>query len=269
VLLARALVHTDGLPGLAQGLSLVRQLLENYWDNLFPLLDPEDDNDPTERMNIITSLCDRESILQPLSNAPLVSIKGWGSYSFQDVRNAKNTSTDSSEGAQEVTASSIGQIKAAFMECAIEDLKAMSEALTTAESSLASIDKFLMERVGSDHAPDMNALLERIREISSVVNEFLLQRGESTSAAMEEGNVISAIPQPAEAADGEINSREAAMKMMDKISDYFRQTEPSSPIPLLMQRAKRLSTMGFMEIVKDLAPDGLPQVQNISGIDPE
>ncbi len=64
---------------------------------------------------------------------------------------------------------------------------------------------------------------------------------------------------------GEINSRDEAMRVLDKVSDYFVRHEPSSPVPMLIRRAKRLVSKNFMEIVRDLAPDGLPQVEKIRG----
>lgn len=53
--------------------------------------------------------------------------------------------------------------------------------------------------------------------------------------------------------------------MLDLICDYYARCEPSSPVPLLLKRAKRLVFMDFIEIIKDLAPDGLSQVELIRG----
>jgi type VI secretion system protein ImpA len=55
--------------------------------------------------------------------------------------------------------------------------------------------------------------------------------------------------------------------VLDKICLYYERYEPSSPIPLLLQRSKRLVSANFMDIVRDLAPDGLSQVENLRGKD--
>jgi type VI secretion system protein ImpA len=68
---------------------------------------------------------------------------------------------------------------------------------------------------------------------------------------------------------GEITSREDAVRMMDKISQYFEKNEPSSPVPMLMNRAKRLVSMKFIEILKDMAPNGVSQAASIGGISEE
>ena len=56
---------------------------------------------------------------------------------------------------------------------------------------------------------------------------------------------------------------------MDLICDYYLKNEPSSPVPILVQRAKRLVTMGFMEIIQDLAPGGVSEVEMFKGSEPE
>ena len=63
----------------------------------------------------------------------------------------------------------------------------------------------------------------------------------------------------------DVSTRDDVVAMLDKIISYYEQHEPSSPVPLLMQRAKRLVTMNFLELMKDLADKGLPQVEAITG----
>ena len=79
VYLTRALASIEGFPGLADGLSLLRGLLERYWDSVHPQLDPDDANDPTMRINTLVSLVDRDAMLSVLRKAPLVSSRVMGS----------------------------------------------------------------------------------------------------------------------------------------------------------------------------------------------
>jgi type VI secretion system protein ImpA len=64
---------------------------------------------------------------------------------------------------------------------------------------------------------------------------------------------------------GEIASRDDVVRALEKICDYYARHEPSSPLPLLLQRCKRLATMSFIEIVKEMVPDGMSQVEIIAG----
>ncbi len=56
------------------------------------------------------------------------------------------------------------------------------------------------------------------------------------------------------AAVGAIRSRQDAIRALDAVADFFRQHEPSSPIPLIVDRAKRLVSKDFLEVLDDIAP---------------
>jgi len=64
---------------------------------------------------------------------------------------------------------------------------------------------------------------------------------------------------------GQLQSREDVMRMLDKICEYYARVEPSSPVPVLLQRAKKLVPMSFMEIMQDLIPDGVSQAEMYRG----
>jgi len=262
VLLTRALVNLEGFAGLADGLLLIKGLLEKFWDGLHPELDLDDDNDPTMRINVLVSLTDRDAMLNAVSEAPLASLKGLGEFGLRDIQKAES-GAPAEEGEPE--SASMATINAVFLECSIEELKATAVVIESAKTSIKDIDALLMAKVGSSQAPDLDGLAKSINDASAALNQYLERRGEATSVGSSPASSADAVTRSVQEASGEILSREGATRMMDKIADYFRKNEPSSPVPLLMQRAKRVSSMGFMEIVKDIAPDGLHQAQNIGG----
>jgi type VI secretion system protein ImpA len=53
---------------------------------------------------------------------------------------------------------------------------------------------------------------------------------------------------------------------LDRVCAYFAVHEPTSPVPLLLQRARKLLDLTFMELLQDLAPDGVAQMALVSGI---
>ena len=63
----------------------------------------------------------------------------------------------------------------------------------------------------------------------------------------------------------QITSRADAQLMLEKAKQYFAQYEPSHPAPLMIERVQRLSELNFMDIIRDLAPDGVNQLENIFG----
>ena len=68
--LALASVKLDGIPGLRDGLALLRGVLERYWEQVHPQLDPGDGNDPLVRMNIISGLTEPLLFRRSIREAP-------------------------------------------------------------------------------------------------------------------------------------------------------------------------------------------------------
>jgi type VI secretion system protein ImpA len=162
-------------------------------------------------------------------------------------------------------------IDAAFMDADLHELRATADAVTRCNGDLAAIDAVLMEKIDSAQAPDLGALASLLKEAQSVLDDQLARRGVGDNAAAgvaEAAQTGTPAAQP-HAISGEIRTREDAVRMMDKISDYFQHNEPSSPIPLLMQRAKRLVSKNFIDILRDLAPDGVSQAENVGGVGEE
>src|SRR5438874_4405074 len=56
VMLCCSWLKTGGLAAFLDGLQLVQGLLEQYWPSVYPLLDPEDNNDPSQRLNTLLAL---------------------------------------------------------------------------------------------------------------------------------------------------------------------------------------------------------------------
>ncbi len=274
ITLTRSLLHTDGLPGFVDGLSVVQGLLERYWDGVYPLLDPDDDNDPTLRVNTIVALCDQEATLRGLRETPLVSSRALGRFSLRDVQIASGSLTPVAT-ADEAELPTQAKIDGAFQDADLEELQASAGAVSAAIELAARIEAALTDRVGVTQAPDMSALSGVLKEIRQVLAEQLHKRGVGLAdegggdATGEEGASTGAATAGQRLVVGEIGSREDAIRMLDKIGEYFERYEPSSPVPFLLKRTKKLVTKDFMAILNDLAPGGAEQASLIFGLQNE
>ncbi len=257
--LAVASLKTEGFPGLAAGLTVIRGLLERQWETLHPRLDADDDNDPTFRVNSLAALGSADGLLKAVRVMPVVQSKALGRFTLRDVRMASGRQSPpaGSEPPQQA------QIDAAFMDADLEWLQNSAAAVTAALDQVTNIDRLLVEKVG-DRAPDIKPLVVDLSEIRRILNEKLAVRGVAT------GVPDAQAPAPAGGGvsmSGEIASREDVARALDRICDYYRRHEPSSPIPLLLQRAKRLIAKDFLEIIRDLAPAGAAEAESIGGVE--
>ena len=273
VYLTRALLNTDGLPGFAEGLALLEGLIERHWEQVYPQLDPDDDNDPTLRINTIVALCDPETTLYDLRGAPLVSSRALGRFSLRDVQIAAGLLTPVTTD-EERAPPNQDMINGAFQDAPLEDLQATAEMAVAAFNRAERIETLLTDQVGVTQAPDMSALAAILKEIRQVLNEQLQRRGVSIAGdEVEAGAGGTLEPGSGGAVQrmvvGDIAGRDDVIRTLDKICEYYSRYEPSSPVPFILKRAKKLVRMDFMEILRDLAPGGTDQADLIFGLQPE
>lgn len=272
IFLARTLLHTDGFVGFHASLVLLDGAVRDYWPSIHPLMDPDDDNDPTQRVNILMGLCDFETVLSPLALVPLVESRALGKFGLRDVQIATGKLTPPKDSpVPEASA-----IQAAFMDADLQSLEATARALAESLSLLTAIETFVTDRVGVGNAPNFTPARTLLKEIQYEFSEYARPRNVGLHAvqpAEPEGDAMSegAAASPGAAAQAPavqlaaVNNRQDVLRALDLICDYYARCEPSSPVPLFLQRAKRLVPKDFMEILMDLAPDSLPQLEIIKG----
>lgn len=260
--LSRALLITDKFDGFCDGLNLLHGLISSQWDNLYPLLDAEDANDPTQRINIISSLSDMDAGIQQIRKTTIVQSSRAGQFCLRDIDLATGKATAQSD--EKLPEMAI--IEAAFLDCDIDELESTYHAVSGAANLLNKINDVLTEKVGAQNAPDTKYLDSEMKRLDTILSEQMVRRGSSDSStatvADEQNELTNITPQSMK---GEITSRADVTRALDKVCEYFHKYEPSSPVPLLLQRAKRLVSKDFMEIMQDLVPDGVNQAKNIAG----
>ncbi|HEV2331435.1 MAG TPA: type VI secretion system protein TssA [Verrucomicrobiae bacterium] len=270
--LSLAVLKTDGLPAFRESLAVVKGLLEGQWDVCYPLLDPADNNDPTQRINIIAALAtpvgtygDPMRMLERLREAPLTDSRQMGRISLLDI-----TNSEAGTAAEGQPALSAGQIEAAFRDTDPETLQKISQAVTDSIQIVKDLDTFLTDKVGADKAPDLTELPKQLAEIQKRLSSFAGGVvGEAGAVPSTEGGAKGAVPGAGQAITGDVQSRQDVIRMLEKIRDYYQRREPSSPVPYILQRAQRLAEMDFMQIIDDLTPESLKEIQKITGDKPK
>lgn len=260
--LLQSTLALEGLPGLATSLDLINGLLRDYWAELHPRLDADDDNDPTVRINALAGLA-ADSTIGLLREAILTRSRTFGPVSVRAALNAA--------GLQHFSGESLGSdhLAGALQDSDPEHLEAIRHALSSARSAAESIEKQVSEQVGSASGVDLSALKQPLRLALQVLGQHAPQTSESPTdepaeaPASEAGNAP--VAPAATRISGEINSREDVLRSLDRLLAYYSRHEPSSPLPVLLNRAKNLVNADFAAIVRNLIPDGMSQFENLRG----
>ena len=269
-----SLLKTEGFAGLSEGLALLHGMLDKYWENLWPQLDPDDGNDPLERTNILASLApppgsfqDPMKFPQRISEAPLSNSLRLGRFSFRDILIASGEITAAaSEDDKQAVEMSV--IDAAFEDTSTEDLQATEQSVAESAAQGEAIEELLTQKVGAEKAIDLSRLPKNLNDIRKRLKQYLAQRGYTAGGEGEEspsGEEAVAEEQAVKPISGEIRSTDDVLRALDKICQYYERHEPSSPVPLILRRAQRLVTKSFIDIIRDLSPDAMAQVEKITG----
>jgi type VI secretion system protein ImpA len=263
--LTLASLELDGLPGFRESLSLVKGLLERYWPTVYPQLDPADDNDPLQRMNIVASMAmpvgtgDSVRMLERLRGLPLCDSVQMGRYSLADILRAES-GAPWPEGKTEVK---MPQIDAAFRDSKQEKLGEIYQFLSDCITLVQGIDDSITLTVGPKRAPDLTPLSAELIAMRSRVSSFI--RAGTVPAVASAAEAHEGAHKPAVSLEGEIRSREDVLNLLQRICQYYERTEPSSPVPLVLKRAARLAEMDFMQIIQDLSPEAVSQIRTVTG----
>lgn len=269
VILTVSLVKIDGLEGLRDGLAAIRGITEKYWNDVYPKLDPDDNNDPTERLNILNNLSSAGEPYKFTSHVKQIVMcesPAMGRISLGQIIAAKDR--DGKEGGSEPD---LNQIQAAFRDAGPEAAKATLSLVTATIDHAQGIEGFLDSTIGAGRGVSFESLDKLLDEMKRAVEPYAAD-GESTAeAAGGDGDAAAGAAPGARPArggagmSGTIQSRADVIRALDLICDYYRDHEPSSPVPLIIQRAQRLVDKDFMTIMSDLTPDAISQLQVITG----
>jgi type VI secretion system protein ImpA len=122
------------------------------------------------------------------------------------------------------------------------------------ETVFTALETLFRERFGAAGDPQLGfgELTRRLRS--------LRDRAEPQEETQDAGP-----PRPNGHANDTVRSRDEVVAALDRVLDYYSLHEPSSPVPLLVGRAKRLVSMTFLDAIKELAPGGLKELQAVSG----
>ncbi|MGN2253714.1 type VI secretion system protein TssA [Frateuria sp. GZRe12] len=261
--LATAWMRTGGMSGWAAGLALIHGLLEEHWDGVHPQLDAEDDDDPTARVNAVSAIANPLGLLTYFRNTPFVQSARLGRFSLRDLRIA-NGSIKIDAGGEALP--SMTEIEACCLDCPEEELAGTLEALTRILDEAKAIDRIFNDRIGTA-GPDLKPLLTDSYELKKFVESQAARRNPAM-AGDGEGDAEGGEPSAAGARSGvpgRIETPQDVLRRIDEICDYYARCEPSSPVPLLLRRAQRLVGKNFLDLLKDLAPGGVSEMEVISG----
>jgi len=137
----------------------------------------------------------------------------------------------------------------------------VAQALRDGHAHAQAIKTVLDGRAPTE-APDLNALVKLTQAVAGAAARAT---GGGDAVAGEAAAATGSAAGAGTHAVGALRTRDDCVRALDQVCEWFARNEPSHPAPYVIQRAKRLVTMNFLEIIRDLAPDGMRQVEDVVG----
>jgi type VI secretion system protein ImpA len=179
----------------------------------------------------------------------------------------------------EAATPSAGEIEEALDSVDLAALRALAEAAHGARADALAIEAVLRERSGVALTLDFDPLHKALAEIDTLASDWLARRpvpedgvdadgseagAEADPAIVETSSTSADTPRARMPADP-IANREDALRVLDDVSRWFRRHEPSHPVPILLERARRWIEMDFMDLLRDVAPEAVVQAEKLHG----
>lgn len=256
--LGAAVLRTDGVGGFAQALDVAAQWLETWWNETYPRVD----EDAILRRNALNCFADSMGVVDWLRRVPLVRSKQHGIFSLRDIDIATRqlVAGDGDRAVDE------NQVRAAFGSMPLAELDELLQRVVGAGASLRKIDVKMQEAAGSEATPSFDALTVQFTRMAQALRAQLAAHPEGAALAAAGGEAGSA-GVAAQPLSGAVTSRQDAMRALDAVADFFRRSEPSSPVPWFCERAKRLvGAKDFFEVLADVVPDAVAQAKSAAGV---
>jgi type VI secretion system protein ImpA len=263
--MAEALVRVDGLPGLADAAEVIAGLCNQYWDQGFPSLDTEE------------GLEDR--------GAPIGGLSGEGADGtlMASIRRYPLFQrADGSDGdlflwqrAEETAAIADAERRQARIDAGVpafdvleNEVRASLGMLRTAgqeaRAALASwmaMDAAVTARFGGSApstrrvAEALQAIIDLETRIGGAPSEPAPAEEEAASAPTDATGAATATAGTAAGGPKPLRTRDDAIRQLEEIANFFRKTEPQSPLAFTLDDAVRRARMTLPDLLAEVLPD--------------
>jgi type VI secretion system protein ImpA len=269
--LVEALVRRHGFAGLRDGFRLVRCLVESFWDRLYPL--PDEEDGAAARLAPLGGL--DSALPVPISRVPITKGKSAGPFSAFDYQRAleldgisdpdKRSRREADPGAVtlQMFNRSVAETGPQFFRDLLDDLGQCLEELQGLGTVLEK--QCQTDPNGGSALPSTSSLrtaLEASRDVVTRISAHLLEAKEGEDgpgADAPAANQASATPGGTGKGDGvavgQVRNREEAFQGLLRVAEFFKRTEPHSPVSYALEQAVRWGRMSLPDLLKELVPE--------------
>ncbi|HDY7965700.1 TPA: type VI secretion system protein TssA [Vibrio vulnificus] len=268
--LIEALTRLDGFKGMAIGYELATYYLENYWADLYPM--PDEDGLETRISPIIglNGIDNEGTLIFPLSCIPMTegqSEQPYAYWEYQQALDLERCDEDKKRAKRDQGVPELSDITQAvkssssqFYQRLIEDLnraissfERFSQALDSACEEVTP-SSYISRKLDAIHSAIMHLASDKMIKVSKETNSDEPSHSASSHEGENDGRGQGEANFQLLAAN--MHSREQAIVQLQRVADFFRETEPHSPVSYTIEQVIRWCGMSLPELLAELISDG-------------
>lgn len=262
--LTEALIRLEGISGLAAGVALIAELVSRLWDSG---LHPQPDEDGIEtQVAPITGLNGQGNdgtLMQPLRKCVLFQgpdgegVTYWRYMQSEELE----TITDAARRKQRLAANVVplADMASAARQAGAARLSALRSEVKAALAAWMRMSEALEEKAGAD-APPTGRVRDLLSAIVAVANTYAPPEPDTSAEAPAAEPEAVAEQEPVAGGPLMVRAarpvtREDMLRELEKIADFFRRTEPHSPMAYTLEEAIRRGRLTWPELLAEVVPD--------------
>jgi len=279
VWMTEALSNTRGFDGLADGYTLTAGLIDGFWTGIHPV--PEDE-DQEQRIGVLDWLLAQSARMVrqvPVTQSPR------GRYNSMDLASAQalEQAMERNPGEAESMKAQAHLTQEAF-DTARRDTPGafFAQSVLSAHCALEALGQLEVvvdARLGMD-GPAFGAAREALQTVIDQLGRYARDAGihaetatspapdAVTSASTGDEGMSGSTAPTTGVASGPIQTRAQAIALLKSVAEFFRRTEPHSPVAYLADKAAKWGDMSLHEWLRTVVKDegALAHVEELLGV---
>jgi type VI secretion system protein ImpA len=276
--LIEGLCRTHTFAGLPDGFRLAREMVETFWEALYPSPDEEGVSTTLAPLTGLNGDDSEGTLIAPINRIAITESSSLGRLTYSNYLQAVATDKILDPKAKEKKIAA-GAMNFELIQKAVAETPALFyrksvDDLTATLDELDKLSKSLDAKAGQA-APPTSAIRTALQNVLSALNDIgkaklaVTQttkaddgKGKGDDQGDGQGGKGDGKPGQGEEAGEKlpsIRTRDDALNALLQLSEYFRRTEPQSLVPYALDQAVRWARMPFADLMAELIPDEAPR----------
>jgi type VI secretion system protein ImpA len=263
--LIESLTRLHGFAGLRDGFRLARELVERFWDGIHPRPDEEGYATTVAQLTGLNGDDSEGALIAPIDRIPITAPGKLRALSSADYKQAiELDKIDPAKRTERIEQGGISleMFQQAIDESTAEFFQGLLEDLEQSIDEYFRLGEALESRCGSSPdgypaAPPTSAIrgaLTDVRERLRNLTQHILAQSDSGEGAAE-GQAGSPGTGSTTTSGKHGMNRDEAFRQLLQVAEFFRRTEPHSPVSYALEQAVRWGRMSLPDLLSELIGD--------------